>query len=119
MSADHLPTDPEEFWNIYLNEHRSVANRWLHVLGTVASWAIFVTAFVIQNYWVILLAPLVGYLFAWTGHLFVEKNKPLTLNAPFRSLKCDYRLTFLTLIGQSPKTNLTVANNEEEESRGD
>lgn len=115
MASNNLPTDPKEFWNLYLHEHQTASNRWLHAIGTLASWTIVVAAIATGRYWGVLFAPLVGYAFAWTGHLLIEKNRPLTLKAPWRSLKCDYRLTLLTLTGQHPKeiSTIPVANSEE------
>ena len=114
MGLSELPTDSQQFWNSYLNEHQSISNRWIHALGTVGSWGIFISAFVVANYWLILLAPFVGYLFAWAGHFLIEKNQPLTLKSPFRSLKCDYWLTFLTLTRQYPVGDVMIPNPEED-----
>ena len=33
-----------------------------------------------------------GYLFAWIGHLFFEKNKPATFKHPFYSFAGDWAM---------------------------
>lgn len=52
------------------------------------------------KYWLLFIVPLSGYGFAWFGHAFVEKNRPLSLRAPIRSLFCDYRLAAIMWAGQ-------------------
>ena len=43
------------------------------------------------------LAFVIGYSFAWIGHLFIEKNRPATFKYPFYSLIGDYRMFYLIL----------------------
>ena len=38
----------------------------------------------------LLLAPLIGYGFAWVGHFFYEKNKPATFKYPVYSFIGDW-----------------------------
>jgi hypothetical protein len=38
----------------------------------------------------LILMPVIGYVFAWAGHYFVEKNKPATLRHPVWSLMGDW-----------------------------
>lgn len=49
--------------------------------------------------WLLLVLP-VGYGAAWFGHFLVERNRPLTLKYPLWSLRADYRLVGLILIGR-------------------
>ena len=83
-----------EFWHFYLGEHSDPFNRTLHFIGTAGVFAIAGISIWLQNYWLLLLMPLSGYGFAWAGHFLVEKNRPATFKAPFRSLFSDFRMFF-------------------------
>jgi len=96
------PQTPEEFWALYLREHSQLTTRWMHALGTVASWVVFGVALWLQIWWLILLVPVAGYGMAWCSHAFVEHNRPLSMRFPVRSLLADYKLTGLMLIGNDP-----------------
>ena len=81
----------EEFWPHYLGEHRNPTNRALHFVGTSLVYAIVLLALAASIRW-LLLAPLVGYGFAWVGHFFVERNRPATFTYPLWSLRGDFRM---------------------------
>ena len=97
VADDSSPRTQEEFWKIYLHEHQNPANRWLHVLGTVGSWVLLAVTLSLQLWWLLILVPVVGYGFAWIGHVFLEGNKLVSIRYPVRSLLADYLLTFLML----------------------
>lgn len=98
MEPNELPTESDAFWQLYLQEHSSACNRWLHVSGTLASVGLVALAICMRNAWYLVAASLIGYGLAWFGHAFVERNRPLSLRSPWRSFKCDYRLTYLMLV---------------------
>jgi hypothetical protein len=53
---------------------------------------IVLTAFLARNLSLLLLAPVFGYGLAWSGHYFVEKNKPATFKHPIWSLMSDWMM---------------------------
>jgi hypothetical protein len=44
--------------------------------------------------------PIVGYGFAWFGHILYEKNTPATFKHPFYSLLGDFRMFWDILTGR-------------------
>jgi hypothetical protein len=92
--------DFETFWPYYLGEHRLPMNRWLHFVGTTlvlcAAGALLVSR---QPVW-FLAMPLCGYGWAWVGHFVVERNRPATFRHPLWSLRGDFRMYRLMLVGR-------------------
>jgi len=89
-----------EFYPFYLEEHRNSTSRKLHFVG---SW--LVLAVIACSIWKgdarwLLLAPLVGYGFAWMGHFFFEKNQPATFKYPLYSLAGDWVMWKDLLLGR-------------------
>lgn len=89
-----------DFWPFYLHEHRKPMTRALHYFGTTVGLACLVAAFVTQTWWLLLGALVSGYLFAWIGHFFVEKNRPATFTYPFWSFISDFRMFGTWLAGR-------------------
>jgi hypothetical protein len=79
-----------DFYPFYLSEHADQTCRRLHFIGS--SLVLLVVAYVIASgeLWALLLAPLVGYGFAWVGHFFFEHNRPATFKYPFYSFVGDW-----------------------------
>src|SRR5213080_4975495 len=69
-----------EFYPYYLGQHSHPISRRLHVCG----------------------APLAGYLPAWVGHYFFERNAPATFSHPLYSLRGDLSLLVEVLTGRMP-----------------
>ncbi len=89
-----------EFWPYYVREHRLPATRAIHVAGTTLALAGAIAA-VGLGQWVWLAAmPAIGYGFAWTGHFFVEGNRPATFRHPWWSLLGDLKLWLWTVTGR-------------------
>ena len=49
-----------------------------------------VTAFVTRHGWFVLAGLVAGYVFAWVGHFFFEKNRPATFTYPLYSFMGDW-----------------------------
>src|SRR5262245_8102175 len=89
----------EDFWPFYVSQHRDATNRGLHFVGTTLVLACLVAgALLSPPLW--LLMPFAGYGFAWAGHFFFEKNKPATFTYPLWSLRGDFRMYRLMLLGR-------------------
>lgn len=89
-----------EFWPFYLGEHRSKANRTLHFIGSCCG-LIFLAATLWTLQPLFLVAGLVaGYGFAWTGHFFIERNRPATFKYPLKSFLSDWKMFYLILTGR-------------------
>ena len=83
------------FWPYYLREHSRAATRNLHYFGTALGLLLLLLAIVLGVWWLVLVAIVSGYLFAWIGHMAVERNRPATFTYPFWSLFSDFRMFFL------------------------
>lgn len=95
--------DYEEFWPFYLSQHSKHSTRRWHFVGTSFVFVFIITAFITMNFWLVLLAPVTAYAFAWFSHFFIEGNKPATFGHPVWSLRADFRMYRLTLLGKLEK----------------
>ena len=55
---------------------------------------------IIVNHWLIALALVSGYFFAWISHAFIEKNKPATFTYPAWSFAADFKMWWEILSGK-------------------
>ena len=88
-----------EFWPFYVREHSVPACRALHFVGSTLVLVVIATA-AYYSWWLLLLAPLVGYGFAWIGHFTIEKNKPASFKYPLWSFIADWKMWSLMLTGR-------------------
>ena len=88
----------KEFYPFYLSEHKHPICRGLHFIGTISVILIILFSFI--NIKILLLAPLLGYGFAWIGHFFFEKNRPATFSYPLYSFIGDWIMFKDILIGK-------------------
>jgi hypothetical protein len=79
-----------EFWPFYVGEHRNPVNRALHFVGSTLVIVLVTAAVMTGDLELLVLAPIVGYGFAWVGHFRFEKNRPATFTYPAYSLAADY-----------------------------
>ncbi|HZS09322.1 MAG TPA: DUF962 domain-containing protein [Blastocatellia bacterium] len=100
MSQEQRFKSFEEFWPFYVSEHRRPANRLLHFSGSSAGLICLVAALIMGKLWLIVPALVIGYACAWTGHFFVEHNRPATFKYPLWSFAADWKMWALTLAGR-------------------
>ena len=89
-----------KFYPYYLAEHSKKGTKILHFIGTslvICFLSIF--CFTQKISW-LLLCPVLGYGFAWTGHYFIENNKPATFRYPLYSLIGDFLMFWQILSGK-------------------
>jgi hypothetical protein len=89
----------EEFWPYYVSEHLGETTRRLHFIGTLLVIACLLAGLLVSR-WFLLAMPFAGYGFAWVGHFFFERNRPATFTYPWWSLRGDFRMFRLTLLGR-------------------
>jgi hypothetical protein len=89
-----------EFYAFYLGEHRNTTCRTLHFIGTSIALALLVTAIVTSMWWLIPIALVQGYAWAWVGHFGFEKNKPASFKQPLYSFFGDWVMWFQLLTGK-------------------
>lgn len=93
------PESFEEFWPFYVSQHLNPTNQRLHFVGTTLVLASLAAgALLAPSYFAV--APLAGYGFAWVGHFLFEKNRPATFKHPLWSLRGDFRMYRLMLLGR-------------------
>tara|TARA_R100001443_G_C3359802_1_gene178827 strand:+ start:2852 stop:3142 length:291 start_codon:yes stop_codon:yes gene_type:complete len=90
----------KEYYQYYLTLHQNKWCRRLHVLGQLTT-LLFLYLVIASKSWLLLpLAPFVVYPFAWTGHLYFEKNKPAAWNRPILAKVCDWVMLKDIIIGR-------------------
>jgi hypothetical protein len=90
----------KEFYPFYLGEHSHKICRLLHFIGTFFVICLFLYAISTKKYTLLLVAPLIGYGFAWTGHFVFEKNRPATFKYPLYSFVADFVMFWHLLTGK-------------------
>jgi hypothetical protein len=93
-------SDFDAFWLDYVREHSHPLNRKLHMIGMSLALACLVAGIFKRRLSLLLLAPVLGYGFAWCGHFFVEKNLPKSFSHPLYSLRASALLYWKTLCGE-------------------
>jgi len=89
-----------DFYPFYLGEHQNPTCRRLHFTGTTIAVVLLIAACATQRWWLIALALVQGYAFAWAGHSFFEHNRPATFKYPLFSFVGDWRLWWDILRGK-------------------
>ena len=90
----------EQFYPFYLGEHSNRTCRRLHFIGTSLAVILLSAALAFQLWWLIAVAFVQGYAWAWVGHFFFEHNKPATFKYPWMSFRGDWKMWWQTLTGK-------------------
>lgn len=90
----------EDFWPFYVGEHADPRNRALHFWGTNNLFFWLTVAVLRRSPKLLLFAVISSYAFAWIGHLFIEKNRPATLDYFILSALGDLQMYVKTWQGQ-------------------
>lgn len=90
----------KSFYPFYLSQHSNPISRKLHYLGTSLVIALLIAVVIMGQWQGLVVLPVLGYLFAWVGHFFFEKNRPATFTYPLYSLMADFRMLFEALTGR-------------------
>ena len=90
----------EEFWPYYVSEHSQPSDARAPLRRARRLVLVAFAAGVLVSPWWFLAAPFAGYGFAWVGHFFFEKNRPATFTYPLWSLRGDFRMFRLMLLGR-------------------
>jgi hypothetical protein len=91
-----------EFYPFYLSEHLNRTSRRLHFVGTSLALLLLLVTIISGKWWLLLLALVQGYAWAWVGHFFFEHNKPATFHYPRLSFIGDWRMWWEMLTGKIP-----------------
>lgn len=89
-----------EFYPYYLDEHSHPVCRALHYTGSLLVLVLLAYTLYTGSWRLLLLAPLVGYGFAWVGHFGFERNRPATFRYPLYSLIGDWVMLWHFLTGR-------------------
>ena len=92
MSKTQVYRTFDEFYPFYLSEHSNHTCRQLHFIGTTIVIALLLAAAITQTWWLVLVALVQVYTFAWIGHFCFEHNKPATFKYPWLSFLGDWRM---------------------------
>ncbi|HVY17164.1 MAG TPA: DUF962 domain-containing protein [Rhodopila sp.] len=87
-----------EFWRYYLRAHSRPGTRALHYAGSLCALCLLAMA-VAWDWRFLPAAVVVGYGFAWVGHVAIERNRPATFGHPLWSLFSDFRMLALWAAG--------------------
>jgi hypothetical protein len=91
-----------EFYPFYLNEHSNPICRRLHFIGTTLALIFLIAAIATQLWWLIAVGIAQGYMFAWSGHFFFERNQPAAFQYVWFSLLSDWCMWWQILTGKIP-----------------
>lgn len=86
----------KDYYKVYLTLHQNKWNRRLHFVGQLMTIFYFLGCFYLVFYKslffipLLIALPVIVYPFAWSGHFFIEKNKPAAFKNPIWAKACDW-----------------------------
>jgi len=89
-----------EFYPFYLSEHADRRTRRIHFVGSALALVLLLLALAAGSFGLFVLAVVVGYGFAWIGHMVFEKNRPATFRYPLWSFMGDWKMFWQILTGR-------------------
>ncbi|KVS34307.1 MULTISPECIES: DUF962 domain-containing protein [Burkholderia cepacia complex] len=89
-----------DFYPFYLREHSNRTSRRLHFVGSSIALVLLIVATATQTWWIVPVALVEAYGFAWVGHFFFEQNRPATFQYPWKSFMGDWRMWWEILTGK-------------------
>lgn len=89
-----------EFYPFYLSEHQNKTCRNLHYMGSSLSLCLLGLALFSRSWQLLWGIPILGYGFAWVGHLVFEKNRPATFRYPIYSFIGDWVMYYQFITGK-------------------
>jgi hypothetical protein len=92
----------DQFYPFYLHQHSNRTCRRLHFVGTTLAVVLVMAAVITQMWWLLAVAWVQGYAFAWVGHFFFEHNQPATFKHPWLSFLSDWRMWWQLLTRKMP-----------------
>lgn len=102
MRNERLHTARANFYQFYLSEHTNRTSRRLHFIGSTLVVLLVLAATVYQAWWLLWVALIQAYGFAWVGHFLFELNRPATFKHPLKSFVSDWRMWWEMLTGKIP-----------------
>ena len=108
----------DEFWPFYVSQHLNRINRRLHAYGTSLGTILLLSGIIWRAPLVAFSGVVAAYGFAWAGHFFFERNRPATFSYPWLSLRADFRMYWLTLLGEMDAEILLQTRNLSRRPRG-
>ena len=90
-----------DFYPFYLSEHANRTSRRLHFTGPSLGAGLVLAALATGRWWLLPVALVQGYAFAWVGHFCFERNRPATFRHPWFSFRGDWRLWWDLLTGRA------------------
>jgi hypothetical protein len=100
MSANGEYRNLGDFYPYYLQEHSNRTCRRLHFIGSSFGLLLTVYAVATATWWLLAVAFVQGYAWAWVGHFFFEHNKPATFKYPWLSFMGDWKMWWQMLTGK-------------------
>lgn len=100
--------DFKNYYQYYLTLHQNKWNRRLHILGQLLTIFYFILILLLSIKYnklyllFLIFTPFIVYPFAWSGHFFIEKNKPAAFKNPLWAKTSDWIMFKDVLIGKIP-----------------